>query len=187
MDPISHAINSVITVGVLPSSDPTRMRVAAIPRRAVQPAATFVSVLGNMDVEIIHVGPGDAALLDRVADDVFDAPIDPARLAVYLASAGHILLVARVDGEVVAQLGAVIHYHPDQPTELYIDNLGVAAKLQRRGIARRMLQRLFELGRAAGCEEAWVGTEHDNEPARKLYEDLGETKADPFVLYLYEL
>ena len=159
----------------------------AIPAHAVQPAATFVSVLGNMDVEITHVRAGDAALLDRVADDVFDAPIDPARLIAYLASEGHILLVARVDGEVVGQAAAVIHRHPDQPTELYIDNLGVAPKLQRRGIARKLLERLLELGRAAGCEEAWVGTEHDNDAARRLYETLGETEAEPFVLYLYEL
>lgn len=140
-----------------------------------------------MDVEIIHVRAGDAALLERVAEDVFDAPIDPARLPAYLASEGHILLVAIVDGEVVGQAAAVIHRHPDQPTELYIDNLGVTPKLQRRGIARRLLHRLLELGRAAGCEEAWVGTEHDNVPARRLYETLGDTEAEPFVLYLYEL
>ncbi|HWB80239.1 MAG TPA: GNAT family N-acetyltransferase [Nannocystaceae bacterium] len=140
-----------------------------------------------MDVEIIHVRAGDAALLDRVADDVFDAPIDPTRLSAYLASTDHILLVAIVDREVVGQTAAVIHRHPDQPTELYIDNLGVTPSLRRRGIARRLLERLIELGRARGCEEAWVGTELDNDPARKLYETLGETKPETFVMYAYEL
>lgn len=140
-----------------------------------------------MDLEILRVRAGDAALLDRVAPDVFDAPIDPRRVAAYLASDGHILLVARVDGEVVAQVAAVIHRHPDTPTELYIDNLGVTPALHRRGIARRLLDELFALGRAEGCEESWVGTELDNDAARKLYEGLGETEAETFVMYVYEL
>jgi hypothetical protein len=32
-------------------------------------------------VEIRHVGPDDAMLFDRVAPDVFDAPIDKERLS----------------------------------------------------------------------------------------------------------
>jgi aminoglycoside 6'-N-acetyltransferase I len=45
---------------------------------------------------------------------------------------------------------------------------------------------MFELGRALGCEEAWVGTETDNRPARGLYESRGAA-AEPFVLYLFKL
>jgi hypothetical protein len=36
-------------------------------------------------VEIRRLGEGDAALLERVAADVFDAPIDRERLARFLA------------------------------------------------------------------------------------------------------
>jgi ribosomal protein S18 acetylase RimI-like enzyme len=138
------------------------------------------------ELEIRHVKPGDDALFARVADGVFDEPIDPCRLAAYLAEPGHHMLVALHDGEVVAQLAAVVHRHPDKPTELYIDEVGVAPPFQRRGIARRMLEEMLALGKALGCEEAWVGTEPDNLAARRLYESRG-ADAQTFVLYEYEL
>jgi ribosomal protein S18 acetylase RimI-like enzyme len=139
-----------------------------------------------MEFEIRQVKPGDVALFDRVAEAVFDEPVDPVRLAAYLAEPGHHMLVALLAGEVVAQVAAVIHRHPDKPTELYIDEVGVTPALQRQGIARAMLERMLALGSALGCEEAWVGTENDNQPARGLYESRGAA-AEPFVLYLFKL
>ena len=138
------------------------------------------------DIEIREIKPGDAALFARVAADVFDAPIDPRRLAAYVAEPGHHMLVALRAGQVVAQVAAVVHRHPDKPTELYIDEVGVTPALQRQGIARRMVAEMFALGKALGCEEAWVGTEPDNAPARRLYESRGAT-AQPMVMYEYEL
>lgn len=140
-----------------------------------------------MDVEIRQVRAEDAALLERVADDVFDAAIDPARLAAYLADPGHLMLVALQAGEVVGQLRAMVHLHPDRAPELYLDNLGVTPRLQRRGIARRMLAAMLEIGRSLGCEEAWVGTETDNEAARGLYRGFKPREEEPFSLYLYRL
>jgi ribosomal protein S18 acetylase RimI-like enzyme len=137
-------------------------------------------------LEIRHIKPGDAALFGRVAADVFDAPIDAARLAAYLAEPGHHMLVALHGGEVVAQVAAVIHRHPDKPTELYIDEVGVTPARQRQGIARRMVAEMFALGKALGCEEAWVGTESDNAAACALYESHGAT-GEPFVMYEYTL
>ena len=139
-----------------------------------------------MELEIRQVKPEDVALFDRVAEAVFDAPVDPSRLAAYLAEPAHHMLVALRAGEVVAQVAKVIHRHPDKATELYIDEVGVTPALQQQGIARAMLDQMFELGRALGCEEAWVGTETDNRPARGLYESRGAA-AEPFVLYLFKL
>jgi ribosomal protein S18 acetylase RimI-like enzyme len=136
-----------------------------------------------MTVEIRRVGPGDAGLLERVADGVFDYAVSPAGLAAYLATAGHHL----VGGEVVGQAAVLLHRHPDgRPVELYIDELAVAPAFQRRGIARLMLDELFALGRELGCAEAWVGTEHDNTAATTLYASRGAA-AEPFVMYVYEL
>ena len=129
-----------------------------------------------MDLEIRQVKPGDVGLFDRVADAVFDERAEP----------GHHMLVALRAGEVVAQVAAVIHRHPDKPTELYIDEVGVTPALQRQGIARAMLEQMLALGKALGCAEAWVGTETDNGPARGLYESRGAA-AEPFVLYLFKL
>jgi aminoglycoside 6'-N-acetyltransferase I len=103
-----------------------------------------------------------------------------------LAEPGHLLLVALVDGKVVGQAAAVIHRHPDKLTELYIDEVGVSPNLQRRGIARRLLEEMFAIGRDLGCEESWVGTETDNVGARGLYESRGAT-AEPYVMYVYRL
>jgi len=139
-----------------------------------------------MEIEYRRILPGDARLFERVAADVFDEPVDPARLAAYLAEPGHHLMVAIHAGEIVAQVAAIVHRHPDKATELYIDEVGVTPALQRRGIAREILDRMFEFGRSLGCEEAWLGTELDNFPARRLYESRG-AGAEAFVMYVYEL
>ncbi len=140
-----------------------------------------------MAVEIIRVGPRDAALFDRVAEEVFDHEIDPAILADYLAQPGHHLFVAVEDGLVVGQLSAVIHKHPDaRPTELYVDEVGVSPAWQRRGIATAMIDAAFALGRDLGCIEAWLGTEPDNEPARALYAPRAEPVED-VVMYVFNL
>ncbi len=139
-----------------------------------------------MQLEIRRVGSGDAALFDRVAEAVFDERIDPARLAAYLAEPGHHMIVALSGGEVVGQCAAVVHRHPDKPSELYIDEVGVTPALHRQGIARRMLDDMLALGKALGCEEAWVGTEMENRPARSLYESRGMT-AEEFVMYVARL
>jgi ribosomal protein S18 acetylase RimI-like enzyme len=140
-----------------------------------------------MAIEIRRVGPGDAALLARVAEGVFDHAVVPGTLAAYLAAPGHHLVVALCDGEVVGQAAGMLHRHPDErPTELYVDELAVAPALQRRGIARLMLDELFALARELGCREAWVGTEDDNAAATALYESRGAAP-EPFVMYVYAL
>lgn len=138
-----------------------------------------------METQIARVGTADAGRLARVAADVFDDVLDPARLAAYLAEPGHLMVVAMTDGEVVGQARGMVHRHPDLPTELYIDNLGVTPARQREGIATRMLDELMAWGRELGCEAAWVGTETDNGPARMLYAARG-AEAEAFVMYFYE-
>ncbi|MBZ9817566.1 GNAT family N-acetyltransferase [Mesorhizobium sp. CA7] len=142
-----------------------------------------------MNVEIRRLHPGDDAVVMRVAEEVFDEPVRPDRLAAYLNSPGHFMIVAIVDEIVVGQCAAVVHRHPDKMSELYIDEIGVAPAFQRKGIARKMLDATFEIGREHGCEEAWVGTEPDNGPARALYETREEPhgKAEDFVMYVYRL
>ncbi|MBA1145294.1 GNAT family N-acetyltransferase [Mesorhizobium neociceri] len=142
-----------------------------------------------MNVEIRRLYAGDDALVKRIAEDVFDEPVRTDRLSAYLASSGHMMIVALADGIVVGQCAAVIHRHPDKVTELYIDEVGVSPAYQRQGIARKMLDAMFAIGRENGCGEAWVGTEPDNVPARALYESRREVHgpAEAFVMYVYEL
>lgn len=137
-------------------------------------------------IEIRRLGPGDASVLDRVAEDVFDAPINKKRLAVCLREPGHLLFIATCNGEVVGQARGMIHFHPDMPDELYIDNLGVTPGFRRQGIGARLIRALLKAGKDHGCVEAWVGTEEDNLPARRLYESLGDAGALS-VFFTYKL
>lgn len=140
-----------------------------------------------MTVRYLLLSPGDASVLLDVAEDVFDKEIVPERAAAYLADAANLMMVAVDGATVVGQCAAVIHRHPDRATELYLDNLGVAPSHRRRGIARELVGRMFEAGRARGCEEAWVGTEPDNGPANRLYESLGGEPAEVFNMYVCKL
>jgi aminoglycoside 6'-N-acetyltransferase I len=133
------------------------------------------------------LGPGDAGVLDYVAEEVFDEPVRPDRLSAYLSEPGHLMIVAQEDGLVVGQCAAVVHRHPDKVTELYVDELGVSPAWQRRGIGTELMRRMFAEGRARGCAEAWVGTECDNDAANALYESLGGAPAERFNLHVYTL
>jgi len=139
-----------------------------------------------MNIVLRRLTAGDAFVLDSVAEDVFDGPIDAERLAAYLAEPSHVMMVAMAGERVIGQCVAVVHRHPDKASELYIDEIGVAPEFKRKGIARRLLEGMLVLGKALGCGEAWVGTESDNQPARGLYEKQGAT-AETFAMYVIKL
>jgi ribosomal protein S18 acetylase RimI-like enzyme len=112
-------------------------------------------------------------VLDRVARGVFDEPIDRRRSAAFLADPRHHIAVAVEDGVVVGFATAVRYVNPDKPPELWINEVGVAARHRRRGCGRQLLRTLFEEGRRRGCVEAWVLTEPTNRPALGLYRKAG--------------
>ncbi len=120
-----------------------------------------------------RVQPGETELFRHVAPEVFDEPVQADRLRAYLAQPTNLLLLAieqLPDGRklVVGQCAAVLHQHPDKPTELYIDELGTAATHRRRGIGRLLSREMLAWGREHGCQSGWLGTELDNDPARAL-------------------
>jgi len=139
-----------------------------------------------MPLEIRRLCPGDDAVLAAVAEGTFDEPVDPRLTAEFLADARHHMIVALDDGVVVGMISAVHYVHPDKPTELWINEVGVAPSHQRRGIARRLLDAMLAHGRSLGCVEAWLGTEEHNAAARRLYESAGGS-AEPFILYTFGL
>lgn len=132
------------------------------------------------------LGPDEAAVLDHVAPDVFDDAIDPRWTAEFFADPRHHLAVAMDDGQVVGFASGVRYVHPDKPPELFINEVGVAPTHQGRGLARKLMRTLMDHGRALGCVQAWVGTEHDNTAANRLYASVGGVPED-FVLYAFRL
>jgi ribosomal protein S18 acetylase RimI-like enzyme len=132
--------------------------------------------------EIRKLGPGDGAVLERVVEGVFDLPVSPRLTAEFLGDPRHHLIVAVEAGWVVGMITAIDYVHPDKAPQLWINEVGVAPSHQRRGIGRQLLAAMLDHGRALGCTEAWLGTEHDNAAARRLYERAG-ADGEPFILY----
>jgi ribosomal protein S18 acetylase RimI-like enzyme len=126
-----------------------------------------------MAFEVKLLGPGDDALLSRVAGGVFDDAVRADMTAEFLADPRHHLAVAVDEGVVVGFASAVRYVHPDKAPELWINEVGVAPSHQQRGIAKAVLRALLDLGRSRGCVNAWVLTDRGNAPARALYASLG--------------
>ena len=126
-----------------------------------------------MGSDIRVLGPGDEAVLTRIAPGVFDHEIDPALSAEFLNDPRHHLVVALDQGTVVGFASGVHYVHPDKPAELWINEVGVAPTHQRQGLGKQLLGALFARGRALGCREAWVLTSPANGPAVLLYEAMG--------------
>lgn len=142
--------------------------------------------MNSVEIRILKIG--EEAVLRHVADGVFDEPVVEAWARQFLEDPRHHLAVAIEDGCIVGFASAVDHYHPDKSVQLWINEVGVAPAYHRRGIGRRLMEALFDRGRALGCRLAWVGTEPDNQAARGLYASLsGSAEPQPFVLYEFTL
>jgi ribosomal protein S18 acetylase RimI-like enzyme len=142
----------------------------------------------NPEIAIRIVTAADADLLERVDDDVFDHPVQPALLAAFLAQPSNVLAVALADDVVVGMASGIAYVHPDKPLQLFVNEVGVSSRFQRRGIGTRLLGALLEHARALGCTEAWVATEDDNRAARALYGAVGGVEqAERAVVFEFAL
>ena len=141
-----------------------------------------------MTIDVRLLGPDDAAVLDRVAADVFDRAVEPRWRDEFLADPRHHLAVAIDDGLVVGFASAVHYVHPDAAPDLWINEVGVAPSHQGRGLAKRLMATLLARARRLGCREAWVLTEEANTPARRLYESAGGVDSgDRVIMYEFPL
>ena len=128
----------------------------------------------NTPSTAIHrISAGNISHLSRLAPDVFDEDISDSALAKFVGVSNHALFVAVAEEIVVGQARGVIHYQPDLPSELYVDNLGVTPAYQRVGVATKLLRCLGDWGRESGCKSMWVATELDNEQGMGFYKSLG--------------
>ena len=128
-----------------------------------------------MPVSIRVLGPQDGAVLQSVAAEVFDYPVDARWSAEFLADPRHHLAVAIDDesGQVVGMASGIHYVHPDKPPELWVDEVAVAPTHQRHGVGRRVLAALLAHGRTLGCRDAWVLTNYGNTAARRMYAAAG--------------
>jgi aminoglycoside 6'-N-acetyltransferase I len=140
-------------------------------------------------IEIRFLGPHDAGVLEHVAPDVFDDPINASRAAEFLADPRHHLAVAIADGFVVGFVSAVHYVHPDKPRpELWINEVSVAPTHRSRGLATQLLRSMFGLARDLGSVEAWVLTDRANTAAMRLYAAAGNAEPpSDHVMFTFRL
>lgn len=127
--------------------------------------------------QIRLLAAGDEGVLANVAPDVFDDAVQPALAAEFLADPRHHIAVALDAGLVVGFASAVHYVHPDKPPELWVNEVGVAASHQGKGVAVQLLHALFVVGRTTGCAQAWVLTDRSNAAAMRLYRKAGGVEA----------
>ena len=71
-----------------------------------------------------------------------------------------------------------VHYvHPDKPSEMWINEVGVAPSHQGRGIGKAIMRTLLQHAKDLGCREAWVLTDRSNPAAMGLYASTGGEEA----------
>ena len=137
-----------------------------------------------MQVDYVDLDAGNRALLDRIAEGVFDNPIDAGQLQRFLDDPNHLMRLAVVDATVVGMASGTVLFHPDKKPQLFINEVGMAAACRQRGIGRRLVGDLVAQARRRGCDYAWLGTEVDNTAGRACFSAVrGAREAGQFILY----
>ena len=75
----------------------------------------------------------------------------------------------------------------DKMRWLYIDEVDVCADQRHKGAGKAIIKKLIAIAQDAGCDEVWLGTETDNQPAKALYQSLAPDEVEQIVGYTYEL
>lgn len=78
------------------------------------------------------------------------------------------MAVAIDGGEVVGFASGVHYVHPDKPSEMWINEVGVAPSHQGHGLGKAVVGALVQHAGKLGCREAWVLTERTNRLPNKL-------------------
>lgn len=80
-------------------------------------------------------------------------------------------MLAYLDGQVAGMLIAYVQQKmdPKRRKELYIDELETKPRFQRMGVAKALMEKVFQVARQRNASAVWVLSIHDNLPANKLY------------------
>jgi GNAT superfamily N-acetyltransferase len=106
---------------------------------------------------------------EEVSRHTFARVLDP--------KAGHIgsLVAATAEGRLVGLLTYIVHEITwSQAPACYLEDLFVADDVRGQGIASALIERMVEIGKAAGWHRIYWNTARDNVRAQKLYNRLSE-------------
>jgi ribosomal protein S18 acetylase RimI-like enzyme len=136
-----------------------------------------------MTMHIRRLGPGDDQVVHDAAH-LFDHAPQPGATQRVLEDPTHHLLVAQDDrGQPVGFVSAVEITHPDKGTDMFVNELGVDAKVRGRGIGGQLVDAILDVARECGCRGAWVLTEEDNAAALGTYRSRGGERGDGGVMF----
>jgi ribosomal protein S18 acetylase RimI-like enzyme len=123
-------------------------------------------------VVVKRLSAGDETEVRRF-DEAFDEAVDSELTTRFLADDRHHLVVAYVDGEPAGFVSGTEIFHPDKPTELFLNELAVLPAYRRRGAATSLLEELKHLAKQHGCISIWVLTDEGNQAAMASYRKAG--------------
>ena len=110
---------------------------------------------------------------------------NPEGLRKFLENNG-VLLLAYEGEKIVGDAMCYVMYHPSGEDHFYIHELDTHPDHRRQGIGEALIREALSIAKEMGMYEAWVGTEHDNEPAKALYQKLGPYEVDNGPTYSYK-
>ncbi|MEU9015263.1 GNAT family N-acetyltransferase [Streptomyces sp. NPDC048479] len=120
------------------------------------------------------------------AEHLYDGPARAEWAERFLAAAGHLMLIAYVDGAPAGMVSGIEMLHPDKGTEMCLYELSVDSAYRRRGIGRALTEALIEVARERGCYDMWVGVDRDNDPALATYRSAGAADDGEFAMLTWE-
>ncbi|MBT2387937.1 GNAT family N-acetyltransferase [Streptomyces sp. ISL-1] len=120
------------------------------------------------------------------AEHLYDGPARAEWAERFLAAAGHLMLIAYVDGAPAGMISGVEMLHPDKGTEICLYELSVDETYRRRGIGRALVEALLKVARERDCYDMWVGVDTDNDPALATYRSAGAKDDGDFAMLTWD-
>ena len=117
-------------------------------------------------IQIRRLGPGDEAVVERLAEQ------DTPRTALLADDRVTFLVAFDGDEPVGFAFGYDLPRRRGAPSIFFVYELGVDEAYRRRGIAKRLMQELLE-----GRDEAFVLTDADNDAANATYASVGMSRS----------
>ncbi len=154
------------------------------------------------DISIRLAGPGDAGLLEQVRGQMFGQMFgktgagggaDAAAQAqamdwpTTLGDPQYAIVLALRGASVLGMAAGTVMPQPDKSIAFFINEIGVLPAQRRRGIATRMIRRVFAIAASRGCKTVLLGTEWDNVGAQALYRRLGGRETRGIVIYDWDV
>lgn len=103
---------------------------------------------------------------------------DTKRIRRFVEDENNYFLLAYEEGAVAGMLIAYMQEKMDnkRKREVFLDELETKPKFKRKGIAKGLMSKLFQIAKSKKASEVWVLTQTNNRPAKALYSKVKKPK-----------